>query len=123
MVVCQNEEDYNFLLCMRAHGWSRHLTPSHRKQVEAEHGDIDSRFLFLHPGYNLRPLEVQGAMLSVQLTQLQAFNANRRKNYFAIKERLEQEGKVLFWGGGCIGILVKIPNKSCGVVIYRNFFL
>jgi len=88
MVVCKTEEDYNFVRCLRAHGWTRHLT--NRLEVEAKYADIDSRFLFINVGYNLRPLEVQGAMLSVQLTKLDAFNACRRDNMSRIQKSLER---------------------------------
>ena len=78
MVVCQTEDDLNCLRGLRAHGWTRHLTNS--AEVEVAHPTIDPRFLFVNVGYNLRPLEVQGAMLSVQLTKLHAFNECRRKH-------------------------------------------
>jgi CDP-6-deoxy-D-xylo-4-hexulose-3-dehydrase len=91
MVTCNTEEDYNFVRCLRAHGWTRHLT--NRKEVEELYPDIDSRFLFVNMGYNLRPLEVQGAMLSVQLDKLHQFNACRRDNLKRIREALSRDSK------------------------------
>ena len=88
MVVCQTLEDYNFVRCLRAHGWTRHLT--NRAEVEAAHPEIDSRFLFVNVGFNLRPLEVQGAMLNVQLKKLDAFNACRRDNLSRIEAALQK---------------------------------
>jgi len=96
MVVCQNEEDYNYLRCLRAHGWTRHLTNS--AEVEAQHPTIDPRFLFVNVGYNLRPLEVQGAMLKVQLAKMHAFNDCRRDNMSRITSALQADprfGKVM----------------------------
>lgn len=87
-VVCKTEADYNFLRCLRAHGWTRHLT--NKAEVEAQYPAIDPRFLFINLGYNLRPLEVQGAMLSVQLQKLHQFNAIRRDNLKRIKAELEK---------------------------------
>jgi dTDP-4-amino-4,6-dideoxygalactose transaminase/nucleoside-diphosphate-sugar epimerase len=89
MVVCKTEQDYNFLRCLRAHGWTRHLT--NRDEVEGLHPDIDSRFLFVNIGYNLRPMEVQGAMLLVQLRKLAQFNATRRDNLARIKAALDKD--------------------------------
>jgi CDP-6-deoxy-D-xylo-4-hexulose-3-dehydrase len=86
MVTCQTEDDYNLLRCLRAHGWTRHLT--NRDAVEAAHPDIDSRFLFVNLGFNLRPMEVQGAMLSVQLRKLEEYNAIRRSNLTRIHAAL-----------------------------------
>ena len=96
MVVCQNEEDYNYLRCLRAHGWTRHLTNS--AEVEAQHPTIDPRFLFVNVGYNLRPLEVQGAMLKVQLAKMHAFNDCRRDNMARITTAMRADprfGKVM----------------------------
>lgn len=87
MVVCKTEEDYNFVRCLRAHGWTRHLT--NRAEVEAAHPEIDSRFLFINVGFNLRPLEVQGAMLQVQLRKMEGFNECRRDNLRRIQKALE----------------------------------
>ena len=89
MITCRTEEDYNLLRCLRAHGWTRHL--SNRQVVEALHPDVDSRFLFINVGYNFRPLEVQGAMLSVQLGKLSYFNQCRRDNLARIQEVLSRD--------------------------------
>jgi len=90
-VVCKTEQDYNFVRCLRAHGWTRHLT--NRTEVEAAHPSIDSRFLFINLGYNLRPMEVQGAMLLVQMVKLQAFNDLRRSNFDRIRTALQKNLK------------------------------
>ena len=89
MVICKTEADYNFVRCLRAHGWTRHLT--NRFEVEARYPDIDSRFVFVNVGFNLRPLEVQGAMLQVQLGKLDEFNSLRRDNLARIEKRLKQD--------------------------------
>lgn len=91
MVVCHTEDDYNFVRCLRAHGWTRHLT--NRQQVEAQYPQIDSRFLFVNVGYNLRPLEVQGAMLSVQLEKLHEYNAHRRDNLHRLQVAFHKHKK------------------------------
>ena len=91
MVVCQTEDDLNNLRRQRAHGWTRHLT--NRAEVEARYPDIDSRFLFVSLGYNVRPMEVQGAMLRVQLRKLDAFNACRRDNLARIEAALSRDAR------------------------------
>ena len=89
MVVCQTEEDLNYLRGLRAHGWTRHLT--NRFEVEARYPEIDSRFCFISLGYNFRPMEVQGAMLRVQLRKMEAFNACRRDNLARIEVAMSRE--------------------------------
>ena len=91
MVVCQTEADYNCLRRHRAHGWTRHLT--NRAAVEAQHADIDARFLFVSTGFNVRPMEVQGAMLRVQLRKLEPFNACRRDNLARIEAALAADAR------------------------------
>jgi CDP-6-deoxy-D-xylo-4-hexulose-3-dehydrase len=56
------------LRSMRAHGWSRNRTD--HKKLEAEHPEIDPRFLFVTTGYNVRPMELQGAIGRQQLAGL-----------------------------------------------------
>ncbi|MBO85139.1 MAG: DegT/DnrJ/EryC1/StrS aminotransferase [Deltaproteobacteria bacterium] len=64
---------------LRAHGWVRERTD--RTAREADHPHIDPRFLFLSPGFNVRPMEVSGAMGRVQLRRLDDFVARRRANH------------------------------------------
>jgi CDP-6-deoxy-D-xylo-4-hexulose-3-dehydrase len=87
MVVCQTLEDLDLLRCLRAHGWTRQL--SNRAAIEAEHPDIDPRFVFLNVGYNVRPLEVQAAIGLVQLERLPAMNEARNTNRERILAALE----------------------------------
>jgi hypothetical protein len=42
------------------HSWSREQ--SDRGELERTHADIDPRFLFINVGFNMRPMEIQGAM-------------------------------------------------------------
>jgi len=78
MVVCHTREDHDLLCCLRAHGWSRAL--SNRTEVEAQHSEIDPRFLFINVGYNLRPMEIQAAIGLCQLERLDRMNATRVQN-------------------------------------------
>jgi CDP-6-deoxy-D-xylo-4-hexulose-3-dehydrase len=72
---------------IRAHGWTRDI--SNRKEIESESPSIDPRFLFVHLGYNVRPMEVQAAFGLVQLRRLEQFNAARRRNARALVAELD----------------------------------
>lgn len=63
---------------LRAHGWVREVEDP-APWLE-RHPDIDPRFLFVNVGYNLRAMELQGAMGSVQLPKLDGFVETRRSN-------------------------------------------
>ena len=84
MVVCQTQEDADLLRCLRAHGWTREL--SNKDELHETHAHIDSRFMFVNVGYNLRPMEISGAIGKCQLLRLDSMNANRKEN----RERLLQ---------------------------------
>ena len=91
MVVCNNDEDYELLKCIRAHGWTRYLKD--KVEIENQHNDIDSRFLFVNTGYNLRPMETQGAMGIIQLKKLDEKNKNRVTNYNNISSKLISDNR------------------------------
>ena len=80
MVTCKTLEDYNYLLSIRAHGWTRH--------ENIEYPDINKKFCFINIGYNLRPMETQGAMGIVQLKHLDDRNIIRNTNYYNIKDAI-----------------------------------
>lgn len=80
MVVTDDEELYHIMLSLRAHGWTRNL-PKHNTLTGTKSDDafVES-FKFVLPGYNLRPLEMSGAIGIEQLRKLPAMLAERRRN-------------------------------------------
>ena len=76
MITCKTKEDYMLLLSCRAHGWNRY----ENKKYEG----INNKFCFINIGYNLRPMEIQGAMGINQLNDLDNRNIVRNKNYYNI---------------------------------------
>lgn len=79
IVVTDDEELYHVLICIRAHGWTRHL-PKENK-VSNKSGDwFEESFRFILPGYNFRPVEMSGAIGIEQLKKLPDFLAKRREN-------------------------------------------
>ena len=79
MVVTGDEELANALRSLRAHGWVRER--SDRAAWTAACPQIDPRFLFVSPGYNLRPTEIAGAFGLVQARRLPAWLERRRANH------------------------------------------
>ncbi|HEY3329033.1 MAG TPA: DegT/DnrJ/EryC1/StrS family aminotransferase [Capsulimonadaceae bacterium] len=86
MVICQEKADYELLLCLRAHGWTREL--SDRPAWEAANPGVDPRFLFVNVGYNVRPVEIEAAIGLCQLRKLPAMNAARVANRTALIDAL-----------------------------------
>lgn len=80
MVVTDDEELYHIMLSLRAHGWTRNL-PKHNKLTGTKSDDafVES-FKFVLPGYNLRPLEMSGAIGIEQVKKLPGMVESRRVN-------------------------------------------
>jgi CDP-6-deoxy-D-xylo-4-hexulose-3-dehydrase len=79
-VVTDDEELYHILLCIRAHGWTRNLPKFNKVTGEKSDDIFDESFKFVLPGYNVRPLEMSGALGIEQLKKLPSFIEIRRKN-------------------------------------------
>lgn len=80
MVVTDDEELYHILLSLRAHGWTRNLPKHNRVCGEKSDDPFEESFRFVLPGYNLRPLELEGALGVEQLKKLPRFVEQRREN-------------------------------------------
>jgi len=80
MVVTDDEELYHILLALRAHGWTRNLPKENRITTPKSEDAFTESFRFVLPGYNLRPLEMSGAIGLAQLRKLPNLVAERRKN-------------------------------------------
>jgi len=78
-VTTDDEELYHTLLSMRAHGWTRNL-PKENKVCTKSDDWFEESFRFVLPGYNVRPVEMSGAIGIEQLKKLPSFLNQRRKN-------------------------------------------
>jgi CDP-4-dehydro-6-deoxyglucose reductase, E1 len=70
---------YHVMVCLRAHGWTRHL-PKENKISNKSDNWFEESFRFLLPGYNVRPVEMSGVIGVEQLKKLPSFLDQRRKN-------------------------------------------
>jgi len=78
-VTTNDEELYHILLSLRAHGWTRNLPK--KNHVSNKNNDwFEESFRFVLPGYNVRPVEMSGAIGIEQLKKLPNFIETRRKN-------------------------------------------
>lgn len=80
MVVTADEELYHILLSMRAHGWTRNLPVRNRVCSDKSDDSFEESFRFVLPGYNVRPLELSGAIGIEQIKKLPQFIRVRREN-------------------------------------------
>lgn len=85
LVVTDDEELYHVMLSLRAHGWTRNL-PKHNHVCGTKSDDpFEESFRFVLPGYNLRPLELSGALGIEQVKRLPGLIAARRANGRALQ--------------------------------------
>lgn len=77
-VVTDDTRLHNTMISLRAHGWVRGQPEDSHLQVSSD--PFERMFRFVLPGYNLRPLEMSGAIGQEQLKKLPMIVAERRAN-------------------------------------------
>ncbi len=80
MIVTDDEELYHILLSLRAHGWTRNLPKENRVTTPKSDDAFVESFRFVLPGYNVRPLEMSGAIGLEQVKKLPDIVRERRAN-------------------------------------------
>ena len=78
-VTTNDEEIYHILLSLRAHGWTRNLPQQNHVSNKSDDW-FEESFRFVLPGYNVRPVEMSGAIGIEQLKKLPSFLKQRREN-------------------------------------------
>lgn len=86
VVVTDDSELNDYMLSIRAHGWTRNLSHNSSLYVKKE-DPFYERFNFIMPGYNLRPLEIEAAIGIKQIDRIGSIISQRRRNaeYFTSK--------------------------------------
>ena len=72
------------------------------KWIEKYDGIIDHKYVYTHMGYNLKPMDFQGAIGSVQLDKFEEIHEKRRENKVAIQKWFDSIG--MLPGGGVSSI-------------------
>lgn len=86
VILTDDEQLYQEMISLRSHGWTRELPLSNH--VHNKSGDAwDDLFRFVLPGYNVRPLEMEGALGIEQLAKVPDLIAGRRANAAHFQER------------------------------------
>lgn len=79
MVNTNSKELMETLISIRAHGWTRGLDTDNSVHP-LSNNEWDDLFRFVLPGYNLRPIELSGAIGKVQIRKFPKFLENRKRN-------------------------------------------
>lgn len=88
-LICTDDEElYHILLCLRAHGWTRNLPEVNQVTGRKSADPFEESFRFVLPGYNVRPLEMEGALGIEQVKKLPRLIEERRRNGALWVERM-----------------------------------
>lgn len=125
MTVTNDEELYHYMLCIRAHGWTRNLPKDSKIYAKSENSFYES-FNFIVPGFNLRPLEMEAAAGSEQLKKMDGIIARRRENaeHFMKKmaklegARIQKEIGNSSWFGFAVILEGRLKGKRDDLVRY-----
>lgn len=109
---------------LRTHGWTREL-PLENEVYNKSGNDFDDLFRFVLPGYNLRPLELSGAIGKEQLKKLPNLIGVRRENAqifkskFATKNylKIQTENEFSSWFGFSLLLTGSLSGRRKEVVM------
>ena len=118
MVTTDSLELAETMISLRAHGWTRGL-PNQNSVFNKSNNHWEDFFRFVLPGYNLRPLEISGAIGQVQLRKFPSFLQARRSNANKFTEllfnsnsyQIQQEIGISSWFGFSIILKGSLQGK------------
>ena len=118
MIVTDNESLYQYCLSLRAHGWVRDL-PDNNVLFQKNGNNFEDSFMFVLPGYNLRPNEINGKIGIEQLKKLPSIISQRRANakifkslfYQSERVQIQKENNISSWFGFSIILKGPLQNK------------
>lgn len=77
-ILTDSDEIADLCYALRSHGWTRQVKHN-TLNFRCSNDDVDPRFCFILPGYNVRATEITAALGTVQLAKLPEIVARRRK--------------------------------------------
>ena len=94
-IVTNDEELHQILISLRSHGWTRDLPVKNLICDDKSEDLLEECFRFVLPGYNVRPLELEGALGVEQVKKLPMIISERRKNAKLFVETLSNHPDLL----------------------------
>lgn len=95
LISTDDEELHHILLSLRAHGWTRNLPKFNHVCGEKSDDPFNESFRFVLPGYNVRPLEMSGALGIEQVKKLPMLISERRKNAALLQSVMKDHPTVI----------------------------
>ena len=97
LVATDDVELDQMVRMVRAHGWDRNVTPEQRSELRSKWNinDFYGPYTFYTLGYNLRPMELQGLIGSIQLKHVDVANENRKRSYARVFDSIDSKDLML----------------------------
>lgn len=95
LISTDDDELHHILLSLRAHGWTRNLPKINHVCSDKSDDPFKESFRFVLPGYNVRPLEMSGALGIEQVKKLPSLIIERRKNAAMLQSVMQDHPTVL----------------------------
>jgi CDP-6-deoxy-D-xylo-4-hexulose-3-dehydrase len=96
-LVSTDDAELNTMIRMvRAHGWDRNVSAEARSELRSKWGisDFQGPYTFYTLGYNVRPMDLQGLIGSIQLKYIDVANAHRVETSRRIRDAILSKGLV-----------------------------
>lgn len=93
MILTDDKELKDIMKSIRSHGWTRNLDENSSFYTKKE--GFYEMFNFIFPGYNVRPIEMEGAIGTEQLKKLNTFLTNRKSNGKYFTELFSQNKNII----------------------------
>ena len=92
MICCKNENDFEIIKSLRAHGWSRGL--KNEAKIAKLNKNLDKRFIFYNSGFNLRSTDICASIGLSQFKDLDKFIKIRSENRIKILREFKKNKKI-----------------------------
>ena len=93
MIVCHNKNDYEILISLRSHGWSRSNNIKEYFRNAKKYPKLDPRYIFINQGFNLRPTDIQATIGLNQFKRLDKFIKIRSENKKKIVDSIKSDSR------------------------------
>jgi len=122
MTITDDRKLYDTMLSLRAHGWVRDLPEDTHLPMDPD--PFVRQFRFVLPGFNLRPIEMSGAVGIPQLEKLDGFVDERRANGVIFQDlfaghdhvTIQQENGESSWFGFAMVLQGKMRGQRSALV-------
>lgn len=121
--LTNNLELAQVMTSLRAHGWTREL-PDENLVLNKSGDDFNDLFRFVLPGYNLRPIELEGAIGIEQVKKIPSIVSGRQENALEFARlmknfpeiKIQKENGRSSWFGFSLLLTGRLAGKRASLI-------